>query len=106
MPTGITPLRGREDRLLGQGIENPHRCMGGKIGGEKAEMKKWFAARAYLKGTANGGVIGTTPIHTMMQRSGGRAQLAHDPAICAARTRVLGTGRKLQIAGREREVVK
>ena len=46
VPAGIPTLRGREDRLLGQGIENPYCSMGRKIGGEKTEMKKWFTARA------------------------------------------------------------
>src|ERR1700730_13234192 len=40
VPARIAPLRGNEDGLLRQGIENPHRSMRGKIGGEETEMKK------------------------------------------------------------------
>ena len=45
MPAWITALCRSENRLLGQRIENPHRGVRGKIGGEEAKMKKWFAAR-------------------------------------------------------------
>src|ERR1700704_5563525 len=44
VPARIAALRRSEDRLLEQGIEDPHRSMRGKIGGEETEMKKWFAA--------------------------------------------------------------
>ena len=99
-PVGISPLWRDKVGYRGKRVEKAYCRMRSKIGGKKPKMKIRATTHCADQRLVEGGFVGTTPIHTMMQQRGRRMQLGQNPLIFAAANRVSRFCCNLQIGRR------